>query len=105
MLVMHFYKVNLKKKSIWKFSLGFYDTKVCRLNKILYGLKQSSRERFFKFSTALIHEGFTESRVDYSIFTYQSNTQSIFVLIYVDDIIIIGNDVAYINSLRSRLES
>lgn len=43
---------------------------VCRLNKTLYGLKQSSWEWFFKLFAALINEGFKQSSTDYSRFTY-----------------------------------
>lgn len=60
----------------------------CKLNKSLYGLKQSSRQFFLKFSDSLIQLGFTKSSGDRSLFFKNAGNIYMVVLLYVDDIII-----------------
>ncbi|XP_026460021.1 uncharacterized protein LOC113360772 [Papaver somniferum] len=81
------------------------DTRVYKLNKSLYGLKKASRQWFDKFSSVLLEEGFQQSRVDYSLFLYHKGAISIYVLVYVDDIIITGNNDLVINQLKHKLEA
>ena len=64
---------------------------VCKLYKSLYGLKQAPRARFEWFA---FHLGFVASMVDSSLFVYSSNHTIIYLLLYVDDIIVTGNDSA-----------
>lgn len=65
---------------------------VCRLHKSLYGLKQASRNWFAKFASALKDYGFIQSMADNSLFTYTSGDIFMAILIYVDDLILAGND-------------
>ncbi|KAL6290819.1 hypothetical protein ACE6H2_008329 [Prunus campanulata] len=76
---------------------------VCRLNKSLYGLKQASRCWFAKFSKALLDAGFSQSKADYSLFYRHKGKSSIFLLVYVDDIIITGTDAATISIIKNLL--
>jgi hypothetical protein len=61
---------------------------VCKLDKALYGLKQAPRARYSRLNTKLIAFGFKASRSDTSFFIYQKGGVSIYMLIYVDDIIV-----------------
>ena len=64
-------------------------SQVCRLKKAIYGLKQSSRAWFGRFSQAIKKYDYLQSNGDHSLFYKQSNQLKITILaIYVDDIII-----------------
>lgn len=76
---------------------------VCQLNKSLYGLKQASRSWFQKISTAIQLDGFHQSRADYSLFTKISGNSFTVVLIYIDGMIITGNDGNAIAALKDFL--
>ncbi|KAJ3699335.1 hypothetical protein LUZ61_003040 [Rhynchospora tenuis] len=66
--------------------------KVCRLRKSIYGLRQAPRMWFFKLTTTLETYGFVQSKADYSLFTYHKGKVFMAILIYVDDLVIAGND-------------
>ena len=82
---------------------GFKDTAnpshVCKLQKSLYGLKQSPRAWFHKLSSFLVDYGFTSSATDSSLFIYAHGQSLPYLLVYVDDIIITGSSLEDITSL------
>ena len=71
---------------------------VCKLNRTLYGLKQAGREWGLLFSAFLVSWGFARSTIDTCLFTYAKDKLILWVLVYVDDCLIIDNE----SSLRSR---
>ena len=69
------------------------------LHKALYGLKQAPRAWSKRFSTQLLHVGFVALDVDGNLFIYSHDTHLVFLLLYVDDIIVTGNHPSFIPSL------
>jgi histone deacetylase 1/2 len=61
---------------------------ISKLDKALYGLKQAPRAWFSKLSSKLLAIGFIPSKADTSLFIYSKSGINMFVLIYVDDIIV-----------------
>lgn len=78
---------------------------VCRLKKSLYGLKQAPRCWFSKLLLALKDYGFLQSYSDYSLFTYSKGSVQFNILVYVDDLLLSGNDSAALNSFKTYLSS
>ena len=97
---------DLEEEVYMKLPVGFQHsdpTKVCRLRKSLYGLKQASRCWFAKLTDALTKFGFEQSYGDYSLFTYSRNGVEMRVLIYVDDLLICGNNSRMLQSFKDYL--
>ncbi|KAJ9562014.1 hypothetical protein OSB04_007174 [Centaurea solstitialis] len=78
---------------------------VCRLRKALYGLIQAPRAWFEKFSNTVLSLGFSVSNYDSGLFTRTTDSGSILLLLYVDDMIITGDDSLGIASLKQSLSS
>lgn len=78
--------------------------KVCRLRKSLYGLKQSPRAWFDKFTRVLKQNDFKQSLADHTLFSKHNSTGKCTILsVYVDDIVITGDDLENIAQLKSLL--
>ncbi|VVA41779.1 PREDICTED: Retrovirus-related Pol poly from transposon, partial [Prunus dulcis] len=60
----------------------------------------ASRSWFRKFSSAIQNIGFSQSRADYSMFTHKHGKSFTVILLYVDDMIITGNDDDAIRDLK-----
>ncbi|PKU68279.1 Retrovirus-related Pol polyprotein from transposon TNT 1-94 [Dendrobium catenatum] len=86
---------------------GFHDALhpnyVCRLKKALYGLKQSPREWYSTLSNHLVSYGFNISNSDHSLLTFKNGNTRLYILIYVDDILLTGNSTSELDKLLSNL--
>ena len=77
--------------------------KVCKLRRALYSLKQAPRAWFANFSAIIGDFGFSSSSYDSALFVRKSPQGIVLHLLYVDDMIITGDDVARITSLKQSL--
>jgi len=67
------------------------ETKICCLNKVIYGLKQSPRAWFEKFSLTISGIGFRRCHSDHSVFIRRIRSGIVVLAIYVDDILLTGS--------------
>ena len=82
----------------------FEQGKVCKLKKALYGLKQSPRAWFGRFTKTMNSMGYNQSQGDHTVFFKQTEMNKVIALIvYVDDIALIGNDPAEMEKLKRQL--
>ena len=68
--------------------------KVCHLRRALYGLKQVPRAWFAKFSSTFSRLGYMASHYDSALFLRRTDKCTILLLLYVDDMIITGDDLS-----------
>jgi len=94
---------DLEEEVYMKMPPGFRSptlNQVCRLWKSLCGLRQAPRCWFAKLASALKQYEFQQSHSDYSLFTLHKGTLQLHVLVYVDDLIISGNNSAAIHTFK-----
>ncbi|XP_031101978.1 uncharacterized protein LOC116005883 [Ipomoea triloba] len=78
---------------------------VCHLQRSLYGLKKAPSAWFKRLHDFLLSVGFSSSKTNVSLFYYTSGASRVYLLVYVDDIIMMGNDTTLIDTLLSRLSA
>lgn len=83
---------------------GFVNgTKVCKLNKALYGLKQASRVWNDRFNEFMIRIGFARCEADQCLYITVKKEVTCYVLLYVDDLLLLCKDVNMINTVKQLL--
>ncbi|KAJ9536625.1 hypothetical protein OSB04_un000174 [Centaurea solstitialis] len=86
---------------------GFVDpknpNKVCKLLKSIYGLKQASRSWNLHFDERIKEFGFAKSEFEPCVYTKFSGSIVTFLVLYVDDILLIGNDIPTLQSVKAWL--
>ena len=92
-------EVYMKLPPSYSHPLGF-SHRVCRLRRALYGLKQAPRAWFAKFSSTISQHGFSGSSFDTTLFLRRFEYGITILLLYVDDMIIIGDDMQGIQDLK-----
>jgi hypothetical protein len=78
---------------------------VCKLKKSMYGLKQSPRMWYKKFDTYMLGLGFTRSKEDLCVYFKLIGDHLIYLVLYVDDMLLIGNNKEIIQDVKTQLSS
>ena len=76
---------------------------VCKLKKSIYGLKQASRQWSIKFNNTITSFGFKENIVDQCIYLKVSGSKFIFLILYVDDILLASSDLGLLGETKEYL--
>lgn len=89
--------------------LGFRDCThldiVYHLQKSLYGLKQAPRECYQWFTEYITRIGFLHSKTDSSLFIFHKGVETVYLLLYVDDIIFIASSLVLLQNTISMLSN
>jgi len=87
---------------------GFEDSAhpdyVCKLNRSLYGLKQAPRAWFSRFASHLLQLGFVEAKSDTSLFIYHHGDDVVYLLLYVDDIVLTASSTGLLRRTITALQ-
>lgn len=81
------------------------EEKVCKLKKALYGLKQGGYAWNKKLNATLIKMNFVSSKVDQGVYIRKTNFKMIIIVTYVDDLLLLSNDVNLKNEIKEKLQS
>jgi hypothetical protein len=88
---------------------GFKDSSkphhVCRLKKAIYDLKQAPIAWFTAFTAAITQLNFLQSKADPSLFIYSTKAHKYYLLVYVDDLVITGNNPTFIDTVIRHLSN
>ena len=86
---------------------GFVDPKhpkrVCKLQRSIYGLKQASRSWNLRFDEKIKEFGFTQNLDEPCVYMKASGSTVTFLILYVDDILLIGNHIPTLQGVKSWL--
>ncbi|GJW83270.1 putative RNA-directed DNA polymerase [Tanacetum coccineum] len=104
--VKHYFGGDLPPK--WYLSSQFEGTNlycyVCRLQKSLYGLKQAPRQWYKKFESVIGKQGYRKTSSDHCVFFQKfGDDDFIILLLYVDDMLIVGKNIGRIAQLKRDL--
>ena len=85
------------------FVVGDPKSLVCKLKKSIYGLKQASRQWYHKFHQVIRSYGFETNLVDDCVYHKFSGSKFIFLVLYVDDILLASSDIGLLHETKKFL--
>ncbi|GJS62707.1 retrotransposon protein, putative, ty1-copia subclass [Tanacetum coccineum] len=81
-----------------------FTNRVCKLKRSINGLKEASRQWNKRFDNEIKKFGFTQNRDEPCVYIKASGSYVTFVILYVDDILIMGNNIPMLQDVKSYLE-
>ena len=94
----------LKEELYMMQSEGFVDpknaNKVCKLQRSIYGLVQASRSWNIRFDEMIKAFGFMQTSGEACVYKKVSGSSVAFLILYVDDILLMGNDIEFLDSIK-----
>ena len=78
---------------------------VCKLTRILYGLKQAPRQWYKNFDSFMTKSGLCKAENDLCCYFKKYTDSYVFLLLYVDDMLIAESSMREINNLKTRLSA
>ncbi|GJZ81787.1 retrotransposon protein, putative, ty1-copia subclass [Tanacetum coccineum] len=81
-----------------------YPNRVCKLKRFIYGLKQASRQWNKHFDDDIKKFSFTQNQNEPCVYMKASGSNVTFLILYVDDILIMGNHILMLQGVKSYLE-
>ncbi|KAL0331706.1 UNVERIFIED_CONTAM: Retrovirus-related Pol polyprotein from transposon TNT 1-94 [Sesamum angustifolium] len=96
--------ISLRKRATWisrRVSLLLEkNRRFFRLQRSIYGLKQASRSCNMCFDEVIRGYGFIKNELDFCIYKTISGSSVVYLMLYVDDILLIGNDVKMLRDIK-----
>ncbi|WRX23197.1 Integrase [Theobroma cacao] len=80
-----------------------HEHKVCELHRSIYGLKQASRSWNIRFDTAIKSYDFQQNVDKPCVYKRIQDKKVIFLVLYVDGILLIGNDIGMLSTVKGWL--
>ena len=82
------------------FVSGDLKNMVCKLTKSIYGIKQASHQWYHKFRQVILSFGFEMNLIDDYVYHKFSGSKYIFLVLYVDDILLATNDIGMLHEIK-----
>ena len=79
--------------------------KICKLQKSIYGLKQASQSWNIRFDEVVKGFGFIKNEEEACVYKKESESSVVFLILYVDDILLIGNNIPMLESVKTSLKN
>ena len=76
---------------------------MCKLQKSIYGLKQSSRQWYLRFHETVISNHFEMMDEDHCVYVKRSSDKFVILTLYMDDILLAGNNLEYLLTIKEWL--